>query len=1217
MGDNDTSNDGAPLFDTGLAFRYPPRGKRKLPIAPSHGEITNTVVPFPWPSPTACVKLDNDRFSFDSSFPHAAMSVDLPRLFEMRPLGTDGEKIAIFGHADPTGSDEYNKVLSGRRAKAVYGLLTRNPELWDQLHQQPFEGDHWGIESLYDCLVHLGYDPGPVRGRSTKEYENAMHAFEDDRGLPRTMRRQTRLALFGAYMDALVGASPGETRAYAPGDFVGEGKEPDHRGAFQGCGERNPAMVLSKKEDADLAKPNNHKRRNAVQAANRRVLIFLYAKDDVRDMSLWECPSAKAGPSACDEVAWSNKSERLEPAGQRREVRRDGKTFGCKFYDFTARISPCEAQKATVGIWLMDDAKRRLPNTPYRLSVGNVAREGRTDDDGLLEEPNLPIAGSVMVSWGDPIAPLPSPPSPNRHPSAFDADAATDAAQSEAAATPDPAGSTDPDGGEPHAVLAFGVAAHDLGEQAGSLSEAKALLLRAIEDGQFPMYAGLLPNEEARRFAYRRRFAPNAEKRPGSTDKSDKERAANMFLVPFNPDAPPRQNWVEDYGSDADPAKIHSTGQSPGEAPRSADKVADGSLVAGDCTPFCKALRDDLAGDPKGGKSHYIALDTVVDELDPGKDAIDRTVRYETLLYQISFLGQPIDNDPFDASAHGVNRNFGEGLADVVCELAKAFLRDAAETLPSDPRKWVPAFHLWAMVFHGHSGVRQASPDYHACGAAIDINGGTNPWFPQKRGGVEGGESHKVSAAVLKAMPPRPDRTQPTASYVNRTFVWSACMDAVDDACRAIYGVNADHDGSKMTRRQNFERLAIASAAVVRFLRLAYGERGPLTEPMAKYTQHGEALEYAVLDNAELIKLAVRDRLLGYVTPGSDLGSALAEVPVLSEAERRNSAAVDQRVAALATSLSGDAGTKLKAIQQRAIAAHEVLGRGMPHGAVKFFPTKEEAIAACGTTKTRTVFPLGEPNGPYGAVPSFRDPRVGFLNNRVELVEAFEAGAKKRTLAWGAVDFGAMSGDIMHFDFESSGEPVPLDPALVAFRELQQERRLARTTHGTPGGKTGTLKARAECASRLSKGTKAFEKTKGKLATITEPTLQQAAAEAGARTTACLLRAKTLLDAIDVREPVEYHAVFTAGDAATARPHRELVQKDAARTTQLLTALGELDFIDKKLDSAADLALKATTVPQVKDALEAFKLTSVSGPKEKPPHDLTVLEGKLATAEAP
>jgi hypothetical protein len=72
MGDNDTSNDGGPFFDTGLAFRYPARRKRKLPIAPSHGEITNTVVPFPWPSPTACVKLDNDRFSFDSSFPHAA-----------------------------------------------------------------------------------------------------------------------------------------------------------------------------------------------------------------------------------------------------------------------------------------------------------------------------------------------------------------------------------------------------------------------------------------------------------------------------------------------------------------------------------------------------------------------------------------------------------------------------------------------------------------------------------------------------------------------------------------------------------------------------------------------------------------------------------------------------------------------------------------------------------------------------------------------------------------------------------------------------------------------------------------------------------------------------------------------------------------------------------------------------------------------------------------
>ncbi len=420
--EGDSENDDAPAsgapdepaFDGGLAFRYSEQQKRKLPIAPSTGELTNTIVTQRWPSPAACVRLDQDRFAFDSSFPRATLSQDLKKLFGLRaPDDSAVEKLAVFGHADPTGDEEYNKTLAGRRAKAIYALLTRDPKMWDELHQGAYHGDRWGVESLQAALEQLGYDIAPISPKVGPKYDAAVRGFQTDQGLPSNgvMDKATRLALFGAYMDSLSANDDGDPRAYLPADFVGEGKDPDLRGAMQGCGERNPAMVLSEAESKELEKDGKHEERNRVQSVNRRVLIFLYAPEDVADLTLWECPKATAPGSACDKVKWSDKDTRLKPTERRREVRRHGKTFGCKFYDFTARLSPCEALRGTVRIWIRD-AKGVKYTSPveYELRSVNAVRKGTTDDDGRLVEENFPIARAMGVSWVvEEEAPAPSP----------------------------------------------------------------------------------------------------------------------------------------------------------------------------------------------------------------------------------------------------------------------------------------------------------------------------------------------------------------------------------------------------------------------------------------------------------------------------------------------------------------------------------------------------------------------------------------------------------------------------------------------------------------------------------------------------------------------------------------------------------------------------------------------------------------------------------------
>src|SRR4051794_33711825 len=65
--------------------------------------------------PIACWRMDDPDFDFDSSFvvPSSRQQLLLfGDLFREHPAAP----VSIFGHADPTGNDEDNKALSGRRA---------------------------------------------------------------------------------------------------------------------------------------------------------------------------------------------------------------------------------------------------------------------------------------------------------------------------------------------------------------------------------------------------------------------------------------------------------------------------------------------------------------------------------------------------------------------------------------------------------------------------------------------------------------------------------------------------------------------------------------------------------------------------------------------------------------------------------------------------------------------------------------------------------------------------------------------------------------------------------------------------------------------------------------------------------------------------------------------------------------------------------------------
>jgi len=90
--------------------------------------------------PVACWRLEDLRFEFDSSFITPGIRAELEHLAQLvkdhpppsKSNGKPGCPLSVFGHADATGDDDYNKQLSGRRAMAIYALLTRDTNLWGE-----------------------------------------------------------------------------------------------------------------------------------------------------------------------------------------------------------------------------------------------------------------------------------------------------------------------------------------------------------------------------------------------------------------------------------------------------------------------------------------------------------------------------------------------------------------------------------------------------------------------------------------------------------------------------------------------------------------------------------------------------------------------------------------------------------------------------------------------------------------------------------------------------------------------------------------------------------------------------------------------------------------------------------------------------------------------------------------------------------------------------
>lgn len=434
------------ISDGGITGVHAPARSFAALVGPATGEEFNRLVaPL---RPCACWRVDDMRFEFDSSFVLPEISEELRLLSRLRQAHPDSP-LSLFAHADPVGNDDYNKALSGRRATAIYALLTRNTELWERLYQQPLGRDRWGrpaLQIMLDTLAEpdeddteedadtdsqagkgdgASFQKTPWMGLVENEEERAAPAVDpsspEDKQEPSDADDPARAAndspdpvapyeadpaqrqrLYLAYMDRLAGPA----LELSAEDFLGRGSDAGGKGDYQGCGEFNPVRLFSQAENEAYAAAKDKTERNLENAPNRRVVIYLFAPGSRVDPTLWPCPRANEGAAGCRARFWSDGAQRRANTDERREYSETGDTFACRFYDRLARESPCEAAPDPIHIRLYDLEENFIAHAPFRLlPEGAEARRGRANAGGFISTRTTAGLTEAQIEWGFPPVP--------------------------------------------------------------------------------------------------------------------------------------------------------------------------------------------------------------------------------------------------------------------------------------------------------------------------------------------------------------------------------------------------------------------------------------------------------------------------------------------------------------------------------------------------------------------------------------------------------------------------------------------------------------------------------------------------------------------------------------------------------------------------------------------------------------------------------------------
>jgi hypothetical protein len=264
----------------------------------------------------------------------------------------DFPPVSVFGHTDPTGGDQYNKPLAGRRARAVYGLLIRDTKIWSELYNKQYGGDRWGLRSIRKILSVLtpqadpNGDPfytapieapgGDVKAKKKIDDDTraALKAYKNDRFPPPNAGfpdDKTRDKMFGEYMDVICHFEKGGPfKLDQKKHFIAHNKDDKtHKADMQGCSDFNLVFRLAKGEEKLFNEAKElHKTRDDLYAVNRRVIVYVFKHGTDIDPTRWPCPVATDSSTAlCTLRFWSDYKRRASAGEERRTFGKDMDLF--------------------------------------------------------------------------------------------------------------------------------------------------------------------------------------------------------------------------------------------------------------------------------------------------------------------------------------------------------------------------------------------------------------------------------------------------------------------------------------------------------------------------------------------------------------------------------------------------------------------------------------------------------------------------------------------------------------------------------------------------------------------------------------------------------------------------------------------------------------------------------------------------------------------------
>ena len=362
--------------------------------------------------PKGCFRFEDVLFEFDSSFVRPEAAKEMPLLADLRDRhmltlpGPLEQKIppplSIFGHADPVSNDDYNKQLSGRRSLAIYAMLVRDVELWDDLFTHPLGGDNWGNPAIQTMLITVSPSLESADGPMGTQSQDNVKAFQSENGLAvdGVVGPNTRKALYLAYMNALCGPRLLLDKGK---DFLAHHKDAGGKGDYQGCSEFNPVVVFSQKDNSKYEHAPDKRARNADNAPNRRVMVLMFAPGRRVNPQFWPCPRVKEGVSACKKRFFPDADHRRSCHDKRREFDNTKDTFACRFYQLITDDSPCEHFLSTFSIRLYDNEGRFIAWAPFELTVsGKQPFKSRANGEGIAIVKDVEIPNQVRIEWGFP-----------------------------------------------------------------------------------------------------------------------------------------------------------------------------------------------------------------------------------------------------------------------------------------------------------------------------------------------------------------------------------------------------------------------------------------------------------------------------------------------------------------------------------------------------------------------------------------------------------------------------------------------------------------------------------------------------------------------------------------------------------------------------------------------------------------------------------------------